>query len=236
MKIRTLIIDDDLTWRKIIGKFAQMNARLEVVGSCASAMEGYAKMAETDVDLLICDIEMPEISGIAFIQNLRTPPLVIFVTSHHQYALDCYDVSPVDFLLKPLELDRFLKSIEKVVHRLQTPFEAMHLKPYFFVRESLSYSQIAYEDVLYMKANENFLQIVTPTQTYLPTLSISKMEAQLQGEIFIRVHRSYLVNRLAISQINRNDILLTSGETIPIGEQYRTQLNRRHIDGKVISR
>lgn len=236
MKINTLIIDDDADWQKILTKFVQMNPLLELVGTCGSAMEGYAKMAELEVDLLICDIEMPDMSGLAFVKSIRFAPCVIFVTAHRDYALDCYDVSPIDFLLKPLDLNRFLQSIEKVRQRLSVLPGAASVEPYFFVRENHSYVQIAYKDVLYMKAQDNFLEIVTNRQNYLPIMSISKMEEHLKGDVFLRVHRSYMVHREAIQTIAKNDIVLTSGAIIPIGDQYRTQINRKHIDGYLVSR
>ncbi|WP_428657519.1 LytR/AlgR family response regulator transcription factor [Runella sp.] len=236
MKINTLIIDDDADWQKILTKFVQMNPLLELVGTCGSAMEGYAKMAELEVDLLICDIELPDMSGLAFVKSIRFAPCVIFVTAHRDYALDCYDVSPIDFLLKPLDLNRFLQSIEKVRQRLSVLPGAAGVEPYFFIRENHIYVQIAYKDVLYMKAQDNFLEIVTNRQSYLPIMSISKMEEQLKGDVFLRVHRSYMVHREAIQSIAKNDIVLTSGAIIPIGDQYRTQISGKHINGYLVSR
>lgn len=87
-----------------------------------------------------------------------------------------------------------------------------------------------------MKAQDNFLQIVTPTGTYMPIMQMTKMEEQLKGDIFLRVHRSYLVNRSAIRQITKNEVILVNQERIPIGDQYRTQINRKHIEGRVIAR
>jgi two-component SAPR family response regulator len=134
MKINTLIIDDDPNWQKIISKFVLMNPLLTLVGTCSSAMEGYAKMTENEIDLLICDIEMPDISGLSFVKSIHHAPQVIFVTSHRDYALDCYEVSPTDFLLKPLELDRFLQSIEKVRLRMANTLETATIEPYFFCK------------------------------------------------------------------------------------------------------
>ena len=236
MKINTLVVDDDAIWKKVITKFVQMNPLLELVGVCSSAIEAYAKLAQVEVDVLICDIELPDMSGLSLIRSLPHPPLVIFVTSYRHYALDCYEVSPVDFLLKPLELDRFLQSIEKVRQRLLVAPETSTIAPYFFVREALNYIQIAYDDVLYMKAQENFLQIVTPAQSFFPILSITKMEEQLKGDVFLRVHRSYLVHRGAIASIGKNELTLRDGQVIPIGDQYRAQLTRKHIEGRLISR
>ncbi|MFY7912783.1 MAG: LytR/AlgR family response regulator transcription factor [Emticicia sp.] len=236
MKINTLIIDDNLDWQKIISKLVQLNPLLNLVGVCDSAMQAYAKLVEGDIDLLICDIEMPDMSGLQLVKSLRSAPLVIFVTAHRDYALDCYEVSPVDFLLKPIDLERFLQSIEKVRLKYTNQPDNLEVEPYFFVRENLNYVQILYKDVLYMKAQENFLLIVTTTQNYLPILSITKMEEQLKGDKFLRVHRSFIVNRSAISVIGKNDILLSNGQSIPIGEQYRTQINRKHIEGNLVSR
>lgn len=236
MKINTLIIDDNPNWRLTLSKFVEMNPVLKLVAVCESAFEAYAKLTENEVDLLICDIEMPDISGIGLAKSLPNGPLIIFVTSHQEYALDCYEVSPVDFLLKPLNFERFLQSIEKVRKRLLTQPEDIELAPYFFVKDGHNYEQILYHNVLYMKAQEHFLHIVTPNHTYTPMLSISKMEEQLKGDVFLRVHRSYLVHRLAIATITKDDVILTNGEKIPIGDQYRAKISRQHIGGNLISR
>ena len=236
MKINTLIVDDNPNWQLTLSKFVEMNPALKLVGVCESAFEAYAKLTEQDIDLLICDIEMPDISGLGLARSLPNGPLIIFVTSHQHYALDCYEVSPVDFLLKPLNFERFLQSIEKARKRILSKPEDIALSPYFFVREDHNYEQIAYHDVLYMKAQEHFLHIITPTRTYTPMLSITKMEEQLKGDVFLRVHRSFLVHRLAIQTIGKNDIVLTNGEVVPIGDQYRAQINRKHIEGNLISR
>lgn len=230
MKINTLIIDDNPNWRLTLSKFVEMNPVLKLVAVCESAFEAYAKLTEHEIDLLICDIEMPDISGIGLAKSLPNGPLIIFVTSHQEYALDCYEVSPVDFLLKPLSPERFLLSIEKVRKRLLRQPEEITLAPYFFVRDGHNYEQIAYHDVLYMKAQEHFLDIVTPTRTYTPMLSISRIEEQLKGDVFLRVHRSFLVHRSAIATITKDDVILVNGEKIPIGEQYRSLINRKHID------
>lgn len=236
MKINTLVIDDNPNWRKTLSKLVQMHPLLELTDTCDSAMDAYAKMMEHDIDLLICDIEMPDLSGLVFARNLPNGPLIIFVTSHQEYALDCYEVSPVDFLLKPIEPARFLRSIENVKKRLSSTPETIAIDPYFFIRENHNYVQIKYHDVIYMKAQEHFLQIVTREKTYLPQLSITKLEEKLKGDVFLRTHRSFLVHRSAIHTITRNDIILTTGEVIPIGDQYRAQITRKHIDLNVASR
>ena len=236
MKINTLIVDDNPSWRLTISKLVAMTPVLNLVATCASGFEAYAKLTELEIDLLICDIELPDISGMSLAKSLSNGPLILFVTSHQEYALDGYEVSPVDFLLKPINPERFLQSVEKVRrHLLSTSDEAV-ANPYFFVRDGHNYEQIAYKDVLYMKAREHYLDIVTPTRTYTPLISISKIEEKLKDNIFLRVHRSFLVHRMAIATIGKDHIVLTNKEKIPIGEQYRAQINRKHIEGNLISR
>jgi DNA-binding LytR/AlgR family response regulator len=234
MKIKTLVIDDDPHWQKILGKLVEVNPFLDLNGVCGSAMDAYGQLADTE--LLICDIELPDMTGVSFIKSLRQSPLVIFVTSHADYALDCYEVAPVDFLLKGFPMERFLKSIERVKERHQNHSLTPTIEPYFFVREEQNYVQIFYRDVLCMKSFDNNLQIVTTSKTYTPVLSIPKMEEQLKGDVFIRVHRSYLVNRSAIVRVNKDELELVNGEVISIGEQYRPMLHRKHVEGNLISR
>lgn len=230
MKINTLIIDDEASWRLTLSKMVDLHPALHLVAACSSAMEAYALMMEHEIDLLICDIELDEISGLMFARTLQQGPQIIFVTAHRHYAFDCYEVSPTDFLLKPLDRERFLRSIEKVKQRLVQSPETVPIDPYFVVKENTQFVQIAYHEVLYMKAQEHFLQIVTTEKTYMPTLSIASIEQKLKAGVFLRVHRSFLVHRSAIRVITKNDLTLVNGEVIPIGDQYRSQLNRKHIE------
>lgn len=234
MKIKTLVIDDDPHWQKILSKIVEINPFLELLGIHGSAMEAYGQLA--NAELLICDIELPDIKGIDFVKSLRQSPMVIFVTSHADYALDCYEIAPVDFLLKGFPMERFLKSIERVRAYHQNTSIVPVIDPYFFVRDGLNYIQIRYRDVLYMKSQDNNLLIVTPEQTYSPVLTIPKIEEHLKGGVFLRVHRSYLVNRSAIATVNKDEVVLVNGEKIPIGEQYRPLLHRKHIEKNLVSR
>jgi DNA-binding LytR/AlgR family response regulator len=234
MKIKTLVIDDDPHWQKILSKMVEINPFLELLGIHGSAMEAYAQLGDTE--LLICDIELPDMKGIDFVKSLRQSPMVIFVTSHADYALDCYEVAPVDFLLKGFPMERFLKSIERVRAYHQNTSFAPVIDPHFFVRDGLNYVQIRYRDVLYMKSQDNNLLIVTPEQTYSPVLTIPKIEEHLKGGLFLRVHRSFLINRAAIKMIIKNEIILTNGDAIPIGDQYRALLNRKLMANNLISR
>jgi DNA-binding LytR/AlgR family response regulator len=234
MKINTLVIDDDPNWRDIMRTLVEMNPLLNLVAVCASVMEAYAHLADNTIDLIISDIEMPPFSGLDFIKNIENPPLTIFITSHRDYALDCYEVSPIDFLVKPIEPARFFRSIEKVRRRLTEAPDP--IEPYFFIWENKAYVQINYKDVLYIKSDGNLVQIVTNDQVFTPAGTITKLEEKLKADVFLRVHRSYLVHRGAIAKVAKNDIVLKTGQEIPIGDQYRSRINHKHIDIQLVTR
>lgn len=120
MKVNTPVVDDNPNWRKTLSKLVELNPVLHLVGTCASALEAYAKIAEGDIDLLICDVEMPELSGLGLARSLSKGPLILFVTSHPHDALVCYKVAPVDFLLKSIDMERFTKSVERLRQCLLT--------------------------------------------------------------------------------------------------------------------
>jgi DNA-binding LytR/AlgR family response regulator len=237
MKINTLVVDDNPNWRKTISKFVQLHPNLNLVSECESAIEAYAQIAENEIDLVISDIEMPEMSGLSLAKSIQGGPLIVFVTSHQHYAFDCYEVSPVDFLLKPLEIEAFIRSIDKVKKRLGESNSAETILPYFFIREGHSYIQLFYQDVQYVQSQEHFIKVVLSSgNTHLPMLSISRFEEQIKSKLFVRVHRSFIVNRLFISEISKNEITLTDGQVIPVGEQYKSSLKRKHIFDNVLSR
>lgn len=225
MKINTIVIDDDPNWQNILKTLVEMNPLLQLVAVCPSAMEAYAYLANENIDLIISDIEMPSISGLDFIKNIDNAPLTIFVTSHRGYALDCYEVSPIDFLVKPIEPARFFRSIEKVRKRLTESSEP--IEPYFFIWENKAYIQISYKDVLYIKADGNFVHVVTNDQIYMPTGTITKLEEKLKADVFLRVHRSYLVHRGAIAKVTKNEVILRGGgnntDRRPIPQQNQSQ-------------
>lgn len=236
MQIKTLILDDDPLWQQSLSKLVLLHPSLQLVGIGSNALEGYQILAEKAIDLLICDIEMPEVNGIEWIKNLTHPPLVVLVTSHQEYALDGYEISPVDFLVKPLDVARFFKSIDRVKERLSQTQSLSTVSPYLFIREQNAYIQIPYHQIEYMESEDNILKIITPTKIFQPILTIGKMEQFLKGDVFIRIHRSFLVNREAIVRISKNEITTQSGKVLPIGDQYRDLISQSHIKNHLITR
>lgn len=242
MAIRTFVIDDSPDWRDILSRFVKHNPVLELKGVFASALEAYARIADNEADLLLIDVEMPDIDGIKFIKSLERPPLVVFVTSHPQFAVAGFEAAATDYLVKPFEVDRFLKCIERVRNR----FEADNaLKAglqdlddeYFFIKVNQISLKLPYNDVLYLKSLENYVQLQTVSgETHLTVSSLSSFEKHLPPSVFVRCHRSYLVNIRFLTAINNNTIMLKGDYELPIGERYHDKMHRDFINKKMIRR
>ncbi len=236
MKLNTLVIDDDPKGGKVLSRFVALNPRLEFMGAYGTAIAAHTAMTEGRVDVLICRIELADTSGIEFVKNLEQPPLTVFVSAFAALAVACFEVGAADFLLEPFDYNRFMKGIERIYARFEAKTAIPFIEPYFFVREKLNYIQIAYKDVLYIKAKENFVQIVTNGQSFLTLSSITQLAEKLDKVVFLRVHRSYIVQRAAITLVNKQEIILTNGQSIPVGEQYRTVIHEQHIDRYNVSK
>ena len=214
MTIRTIIIDDDPFWQDLLTKQVNHISILEHVGTYSSALDAYSQIAAGNIDLLLLDIDMPNISGINFVKSLDNSPLIVFVTSHPQFAVDGFEVAAVDFLIKPFELERFIKSIERVRQRLEAnnALKSGYAAPseeYFFIKTQQEAVKLRYDDVIYIKSLENYVQVFTVSgQIHTTSLTLTTCEKILPSSIFIRIHRSFLINSRFLTSINKNTLSL----------------------------
>jgi DNA-binding LytR/AlgR family response regulator len=238
MNIRTIIVDDDDAWREIISTFVATIPNLTLEGSFDSPQLAFQKLSEENIDLAILDIDMPVMSGLSLVKSLKNPPAIIFVTSHADYAAASYDVEAIDFLTKPFEFDRFVKAIERVSKRLDTnptPRVPIPEDDLFFIRSQNSYIKLRYSEVLFVKAMENFIQIVTEAQKYTVLMPLSNIESQLPPEKFMRVHRSYLINMFNITSVERDTVNIKEN-SIPLSEQYKEKLIETMIENRLLKK
>jgi two-component system, LytTR family, response regulator len=239
MNIRTIIVDDDDAWREIISTYVATIPNLTLEGSYDSPQVAFQKLSEGNIDLAILDIDMPVMSGLSLVKSLKNPPAIIFVTSHADYAASSYDVEAIDFLTKPFEFDRFTKAIERVNKRLEsnqapkTPFNEDD--ELFFIRSQNSYIKLRFSEVLFVKAMENFIQIVTDTQKYTVLMPLSNIESQLPPEKFMRVHRSYIINMFNITSVERDTVNIKEN-SIPLSEQYKEKLIETMIEKRLLKK
>jgi two-component system LytT family response regulator len=240
--ITCLAIDDEplaLEQLKIyIGKIPF----LELVGACQSALEASKMLAEKKVDAIFIDINMPDLNGLAFVQTLVNPPLVVFTTAYSEYAVEGYKVDAVDYLLKPFGIDDFQRAANKV------------LRQYNAAHGNITADTLDEDDVIYLKADYRMVKVTISKIRYVEgmseylriyldgekkpvivLLSMKKIEERLPSDTFMRVHRSYIVNLKKIEAVSRNRILMDEDTYIPIGDNYKDDFFN-YLNGKAITR
>lgn len=236
MKINCLIIEDNLIDREIILGFASKIPLLNVVATCSNVLEASTHVGTGKVDLILSDIEMADLSGLDFVKSLANPPYTIFITSFPGYAVEGFQVAAIDYLVKPITLERLLKAVTKVqAHMLKDKgVKGEEQADHFFIRADGQYVKLNYADVLYIEANADFTKIYTTTGRIMALVNLKNMEEQLPQKLFIRVHRSFLVNISKIERVDENTIIIARF-SVPLGNVYKEKIYKM-VDKKLVSR
>ena len=225
-KYACLIVDDEPIAREIVQTYCNYLPQLEVVGACGNALEAKVLLQEQKIDILFLDINMPVLDGIAFLKTLKNQPQVIFTTAYKEYASDAFDLSVCDYLLKPFSLERFIVAVDKAMEKLQDKPPAKHESPdkkeedFIFIRTGGKIFKVLFDDLLFAEASGNNTKIVTVDTTLLPAMTLSNMEGMLPASMFLRTHRSFIINKSKITHIEGNRVFIGNNE-IPIGSNYR---------------
>lgn len=222
---KCLIVDDEPIAREIIKAYCKPLETLEVAAACGSALEAKAVLQKQKIDILFLDINMPLLDGIAFLKTLKNPPQVIFTTAYKEHALEAFDLAACDYLLKPFSLERFIVAVDKAIERLQATGgpageNAPPKENFFFLRTEGKIYKILHDELLYAEARGNNTKVVTVHQTLLPAMTFSAFEELVPKPAFLRVHRSFIVNKSKITHIEGNRIFIRQTE-IPVGSNYR---------------
>ena len=222
---KCVIADDEPIARDIIQSYCAHLPYLDIVACVGNAIEAKEALSKDDISIIFIDINMPVMSGISFIKSLRNPPQVIFTTAYKEFAVDAFDLAACDYLLKPFSLERFMIAVDKAVERLQdkTPLQeniSSTSDDSIFIRADGKIFKILQNDVLYAEASGNYSRIVTVNNIFLPAMTFSAAEELLPKKIFIRVHRSFIINKNRISHIEGNRVFVGKTE-VPIGSNYK---------------
>ncbi|OQP51331.1 LytTR family transcriptional regulator [Niastella yeongjuensis] len=221
--IKCIIVDDEPLALDILEKHIAAFPQLQLVRRCRNALEAFDALHAEPIDLVFLDIQLPSISGIDFIRSLKEPPAVIFITAYAEYAITGFELEAIDYLLKPVTPERFNKSINKLLKQKQ-PEPVASPKDYTYFKVAGNLIKIMHTDLLVVKSVKDYLLLKTKRGNHLTHMTMKNLEALLPAEHFIRVHRSYLVNRQAITRFGRQYITIGE-ERIPIGENYRPLLS-----------
>ncbi len=215
-----IIIDDEPLAVDLLESYASKIEDLEVIGTFNNALDALKVLREQPVDVLFLDIQMPEITGIEFKKIIGQDIKVIFTTAYSEYALESYDLNAVDYLLKPITFQRFLKAVEKLNAKPATSSTETEKNDYLFVKTEYRHQKISFSDILYLKGLSDYVAIQTRDGKILTLQNMKDFEKSLPKNKFIRVHKSYIVALEQIEFIERNRIVI-EGEYIPIGATYK---------------
>lgn len=224
--IRCIAIDDEPFALEQIASYIRKTPFLELTGQFESAVQALGYLQENEVDLMFLDINMPDLSGMDFVKSLSKAPRVIFTTAYSEYAVEGFRVDALDYLLKPVSYPLFLKAADKARKWFGREDEKIvRLKAgegFLFIKSEYKILRITLSDILYIEGMREYVRIhLVNRNPVMSLLSLSKLEEYLPGGIFMRVHRSYIVNLSSVHTIERNRIIF--GKVyIPVGDQYRS--------------
>lgn len=226
--IRCVIVDDEPLAREILEMYVSQNTELQLVGVCKNADEVVALLRKETVDVLFLDIQMPGVSGMQLVKSLENPPLVVFTTAYDQYAVEGFEVSAVDYLLKPISPERFNTAVEKVKEQIQYRKQVATSNDtldYLFVRADYQDVKILYKDILYVEGLKDYVKIVTSMKRIVTLTNIKGMLEKLPRDKFIRVHKSYIVAKEKVNMVKGN-VLKIGDKEIPIGLTFKDNFKK----------
>ena len=219
--IKAIALDDEYIALEVIQKHAEKIPYLELTHTFVNPFEAMKFLASQKVDLIFLDINMPDISGLEFLESLSTKPRVIFTTAYAEYAVESYEHEALDYLLKPFDFSRFLKAVNKAAEVLKEKNEE-----YLFVKEGFDHVRLAIKDLIYAKADGNYVRFVGKDQQVMCRMTMSEAEKLLPEAHFLKTHRSYLVNQGFVEKVERHQ-LQAAGHEIPVSQTYYEELISR---------
>lgn len=229
--IKCLLVDDEPLARDVLRRYIDMLPTLQCCGECGNAIEAMSFLQQHPVDLLFLDIHMPQLKGIDLLKILSHPPRVILTTAYAEYAVEGYDLDIVDYLLKPIQFERFLKAVGRAFQHVrqgdegQTPPVAEEAKKeaYIYLRADRKMVKVLLQDILYIESMKDYIKVFTIGGTIITKQSITAMEAMLPENAFIRTHRSFIASVDKIRSFTSELIEIEKAE-IPIGKLYRNSV------------
>lgn len=227
MKIKCLIVDDEPLAQRILEKYIASLDYLELVEKCNHALEASSYLHQHHVDVMFLDVKMPEMTGLEFLKTLNHPPQVILTTAYSEYALEGYEYSVLDYLLKPISFERFLKAVNKIKMTKKEAGEALRSKKpekdFIFLKADQEHHKIKYQDIKYLQGYGNYVKVFFADRKILVSDTLTHMESLLPWQLFIRIHKSYIIAIKKIEKISENSLTI-SDTTIPIGRTYKNQV------------
>lgn len=237
--MKCIIIDDEPLAREGMELNVQEMDFLELIGQFGDAISAYNFLMENEVDLMFLDIQMPgEMTGLDLIKSLNDPPLVILTTAYPEYAVEGFELNVVDYLVKPIRLQRFIKAVNKA----KSKFEAEHPRvsaeddgSYIYIKADRKFVRLKLDDIQYIKGMKDYVMVYTKTSRYMTAMNIKTIFNQLDHPSFVRISKSYIINADYINEVTQNGVVIGE-EEIPLGKTYKEEFIERFIKGRLIQR
>jgi DNA-binding LytR/AlgR family response regulator len=227
--MNVLIVDDEPLALDVLETYIKSMPDLNLVARSQNAFEANSALREHTVDLMFLDIEMPQMTGVDFLKSLTNPPMVIFTTAYSNYAVDGFNLNAIDYLLKPISLDRFMKSVNKALEHMEAHGKVPEGGAnFFFVKADKQHKKVNFSDIIYIEGLKDYVMIWQPSGRTTTLQTMKSLEDRLPPNRFIRIHRSFIVAIEKITAIEGNmvEVIDTHNKTkmLPIGKNYRDEL------------
>ena len=237
-----IVVDDEPLARKGMEMNIATVSSLNLLGSFSSALAAGDFLRKADVDLMFLDINMPELTGLDFLKSLRNAPLVIFTTAYPQYALESYELDAMDYLVKPIRIERFLKAVNKAENHLQllrketlkTEIEKFD-DDFIFIKADRKFFKLYFRNILYIEGLKDYVIIYSTDNKIITSMNVKTIAAQLPVKFFARVSKSFIVNVSHITSFDSELIYINNIE-IPLGQMFKDEFLKQYIDGKIVRR
>lgn len=247
MKITSLIIDDEQLARDLMKEFLQEVPQIEVIGECAQGKEAITTIDEKRPDLIFLDVQMPGMTGFDVLEEIEHDPFVIFATAYDQYAIQAFEKNAVDYLLKPIDKERFHVAIDRALNRMKLEhnnvgelLRSMKTEnrtaydSHLFVQKSEKLLNLAVEEIMYLEASGDYTILSTKNDQFVSSSGIGKLEEILDPEQFIRIHRSTIININCLKEIERHFnggmvVKMQTGKSFPVSRTYAKLIRRKVV-------
>ena len=225
MSLNCLIIDDEPLSLDVLEMYIQDTPGLTLAGRCLDAFEAMRMLKELPVDLIFLDINMPKLSGINMVKSTERLPEVIFTTAYPEYAVEGFELNVLDYLVKPISFERFTKAVNKAFNKLE-PTTDHPSASFIMVKSDKRLHRVSLIDILYIQSYGDFIKIHTRDKTFIGSETLRNTESLLPSDLFIRIHKSYIISVMAFKYIEGNQVKIGE-QMLPIGQTYKEKLLRK---------
>ena len=233
-KYNVIIVDDEYLAQKLLQDYVSKVDSLQLVATCSNAFEAMNALNNNQVDIMFLDIQMPDLTGLELVKSLEHKPAIVFTTAYSEYAVDAFNLSVADYLLKPFDFPRFFQAVNKAIG-IEQPLAGVQDKPrdtisrsndFITVKADYKLYKINYDDLLYIEGQHEYVTFHTTQRRITALFALKDLEEILPKNKFVRVHKSYIVSFKHIQDLDKSDVTV-AGNKVPVGASYRDELLAR---------